>query len=70
MHSYLSKFAEASSTAVHSKLKLLKTYLRSTMKDDRPTSLALLYIHRGLSASPEIVEGIHSICLQRSTRGG
>ena len=40
-----------------SKLKLLKTYLRSIMKDDRLTSLALLYIHRGLSASPEIVEG-------------
>ena len=38
-----------------SRLRLLKTYLRSMMKQDRLTSLALIYIHREIELEPEKV---------------
>ena len=38
-----------------SRLRLLKTYLRSRMLQDRLTSLALIYIHREIELDPEQV---------------
>ena len=38
-----------------SRLRLLKTYLRSRMLQDRLTSLALVYIHREIELDPEDV---------------
>ncbi|XP_066928330.1 52 kDa repressor of the inhibitor of the protein kinase-like [Clytia hemisphaerica] len=38
-----------------SRLRLLKTYLRSRMLQDRLTSLALVYIHREIELNPEDV---------------
>ena len=51
-----------------SKLKLLKTYLRSTMSTERLTSLALIYVQRELSETEEIAEGVIEIFSLRHPR--
>jgi hypothetical protein len=52
-----------------SKLKLLKTYLRSTMTNDRMTSLALLFVHRQLAESDDmIVAAVVDLFVKRNPR--
>ena len=58
----------ASGERSFSKLKLIKTYLRSTMGDDRLTSLAMLSIENELAHSLDMSDVIKQFADQKARR--
>ena len=48
-----------------SKLRLIKTYLRSTMRQERLSNLALINIHREIELIPEVILDIFAIQFSR-----
>lgn len=51
-----------------SSLKLIKSYLRTTMNEDRLNGLAAMYIHRDISANLQPVEVVEEFAKCHSTR--